>query len=165
MRFGRKIPAADKSYLTQLVCCCKGRTQADRSRETSVQRFHGGSTSGRDGPQTVAYSLLWASISLLAGAFCASLGETTGGRQRDHIVVVWQNRATPVFCRFPRPYDPRCRHQDGLARFISIQSKEAYRAFDSTFDAGRANFDHNSCRTFQSLRNAREGWPAGREAP
>ncbi|MGA9184329.1 MAG: hypothetical protein WBZ32_03430, partial [Candidatus Acidiferrales bacterium] len=38
--------------------------------------------------KAVAHLALWIFLSLLIGAFCASLAATFGGRQRDHVVIV-----------------------------------------------------------------------------
>ena len=83
----KEIPAADKDYLSQLVASRTGLTNADA--QTRVAEVL---TSAQQAAETarkaVAHSLLWAFVALLIGAFCACLGATIGGRQRDHVVGV-----------------------------------------------------------------------------
>jgi len=83
----KEIPAADKAYLTQLVATRTGLTQADAEQRVS-DVFAAAQQAADTARKTVAHSLLWAFVALLIGAFCASLGATIGGRQRDHVVVV-----------------------------------------------------------------------------
>jgi hypothetical protein len=83
----KEIPAADKSYLTQLVATRTGLTQADAEKRVS-DVFAAAQEAADTARKMVAHSLLWAFLALLIGAFCASLGATIGGRQRDHVVVV-----------------------------------------------------------------------------
>jgi hypothetical protein len=83
----KEIPAADKSYLTQLVATRTGLTQADAEKRVS-DVLMSAQQAAEIARKTVAHSLLWAFLALLIGAFCASLGATIGGRQRDQVVVV-----------------------------------------------------------------------------
>jgi hypothetical protein len=82
-----EIPAADKSYLNQLVAARTGLSQADAEKRVS-EVFGAAQQAAETARKTVAHSLLWAFLALLIGAFCASFGATIGGRQRDHVVVV-----------------------------------------------------------------------------
>jgi hypothetical protein len=83
----REIPPSDKSYLTQLVAASTGLTQPDADKRVS-EVFGAAQQAADSARRVVAHSLLWAFLALLIGAFCASLGATIGGRQRDHVVVV-----------------------------------------------------------------------------
>ena len=83
----REIPASDRSYLTQLVAARTGLTQSDADKRVS-EVFGAAQQAADSARKVVAHSLLWAFLALLIGAFCASLGATIGGRQRDHVVVV-----------------------------------------------------------------------------
>jgi hypothetical protein len=83
----REIPPSDKSYLTQLVAASTGLTQPDADKRVS-DVFGAAQQAADSARKVVAHSLLWAFLALLIGAFCASLGATIGGRQRDHVVVV-----------------------------------------------------------------------------
>ena len=83
----KEIPAADKNYLSQLVATRTGLTNADAEKRVS-DVFTSAQQAAETTRKTVAHSLLWAFLALLIGAFCASLGATIGGRQRDHVVVV-----------------------------------------------------------------------------
>lgn len=83
----KEIPAADKNYLTQLVATRTGLNQAEADKRVS-DVFTSAQQSAETARKTMAHSLLWAFLALLIGAFCASLGATIGGRQRDHVVVV-----------------------------------------------------------------------------
>jgi hypothetical protein len=83
----KEIPPADKNYLSQLVATRTGLTSADAEKRVS-DVFTSAQQAAETTRKTVAHSLLWAFLALLIGAFCASLGATIGGRQRDHVVVV-----------------------------------------------------------------------------
>jgi hypothetical protein len=82
-----ELPAADKSYLAQLVAARTGLTQTDADKRVS-EVFGAAQQAADTARKTVAHSLLWIFLALLIGAFCASLGATIGGGQRDHVVVV-----------------------------------------------------------------------------
>src|ERR1700682_2247595 len=75
------------SYLTQLVAASTGVTKPDADKRVS-EVFGAAQQAADSARKVVAHSLLWAFLALLIGAFCASLGATIGGRQRDHVVVV-----------------------------------------------------------------------------
>ncbi len=80
-------PSADKTYLAQLVAAKTGLNQADaekRVADTLAQAKEAADTARR----AAAHLSLWVFIALLAGAFCASLAATIGGRQRDHVVII-----------------------------------------------------------------------------
>jgi hypothetical protein len=83
----KEIPTADKNYLSQLVATRTGLTNADAEKRVS-DVFKSAQQAGETTRKTVAHSLLWVFLALLIGAFCASVGATIGGRQRDHVVVV-----------------------------------------------------------------------------
>jgi hypothetical protein len=82
----KEIPAADKSYLTQLLATRTGLTQAEAEKRVS-NVFTTAQLAMETARKTAAHSLLWTFLALLIGAFCASLGATIGGRQRDHVEV------------------------------------------------------------------------------
>ena len=81
------IPAADRSYLGQLIAARTGLSQADADKRVS-DVFAREQQAADTARKAVAHSLLWAFLALLIGAFCASLAATIGGRQRDHVVIV-----------------------------------------------------------------------------
>ncbi len=83
----KEVPKADKNYLSQLVATRTGLTNTDAEKRVS-EVFTSAQQAAETNRKTVAHSLLWAFLALLIGAFCASLGATIGGRQRDHVVVV-----------------------------------------------------------------------------
>ena len=83
----KEIPTADKGYLTKLVATRTGLTQADAEKRVS-DVFAAAEQAADTARKMVAHALLWAFLALLIGAFCASLGATIGGRQRDHVLVV-----------------------------------------------------------------------------
>jgi hypothetical protein len=86
LRLG-EVPAADKSYLVQLVATNTGLTRTDA--ETRVSDVLGKAQQAADtARKMIAHALLWGFLALLIGAFCASLAATIGGRQRDHVVMV-----------------------------------------------------------------------------
>jgi hypothetical protein len=82
-----EIPATDKNYLSQLVATRTGLTNAEAQKRVS-DVFTSAQQAAETVRKTVAHWLLWTFLALLIGAFCASLGATIGGRQRDHVVVV-----------------------------------------------------------------------------
>jgi hypothetical protein len=87
------LPAADKSYLAQLVATRTGISEPDA--EKRVGDVFGQAKSAKDeaaakakkaadaARKTGVYVALWAFISLLVGAFSASYMATIGGRARD----------------------------------------------------------------------------------
>lgn len=87
------LPADDTRYLGQLVAQRTGLSQADAEKRvtdtwTRLQTaLNDAQARARDAADTArkasAYASLWLFVSLLAGAFVASLCATWGGRQRD----------------------------------------------------------------------------------
>jgi hypothetical protein len=87
------LPVDDTRYLGQVVAQRTGLSQQDA--EKRVTDIHGrmraklqeAETAARDAAdkarKATAYATLWLFVSLLAGAFVASLAATWGGRQRD----------------------------------------------------------------------------------
>jgi hypothetical protein len=79
-----QLPSADQNYLVQLIVAKTGITQAE-----AEQRVSSVVTNARQAADTArkatAHLLLWFFLSLLMGAFSASLAATIGGRQRDYI--------------------------------------------------------------------------------
>ncbi len=93
MRTGA-IPADDLRYVGQAVSQRTGLSQADAEKRVSAT-FTRAQAALRDAEiatkdaadkarKASAYAALWLFISLLIGAFTASLAATFGGRQRDH---------------------------------------------------------------------------------
>jgi MFS family permease len=83
----KEIPAADKTYLAQLVTAKTGLQQADaENRVSSV--FAQDRKAADAARKAAAHFLLWLFIALLIGAFCASYAATVGGRQRDNVRTV-----------------------------------------------------------------------------
>jgi len=82
-----EVPAADRSYLDQLIAASTGLNQTDADKRVS-DVFTRAKQSADAARETVAHSLLWMFLALLIGAFCASVAATIGGRQRDHVVTV-----------------------------------------------------------------------------
>ena len=87
------LPAADKTYLAQLVASRTGMSQPDaekrvadvfdqakKAKEQAAQKAKEAAEAARKTGVGVA---LWAFISLLVGAFSASYMATVGGQQRD----------------------------------------------------------------------------------
>jgi hypothetical protein len=81
------IPTADKTYLARLVAARTGLSQADADK-----RVNDVVTGARQAADTArkasAHLLLWIFLTLLIGAFCASLFATFGGRIRDQVKVI-----------------------------------------------------------------------------
>ena len=83
----KEIPAADKTYLAQLVTAKTGLQQADSEKRLS-DVFAEAREAADAARKAAAHLLLWLFIALLIGAFCASYAATIGGRQRDNVRVV-----------------------------------------------------------------------------
>lgn len=82
-----ELPAEDKSYLAAVVAARTGISEPDaEARVSSV--FAQLQQTADAARKAVAHLALWIFLSLLIGAFCASLAATFGGRQRDHVVIV-----------------------------------------------------------------------------
>jgi hypothetical protein len=81
------LPAADKSYLAQLVAARTGLSRTDAEKRVSDVAA-GAQEAADTARKAIAHALLWVFLALLIGAFCASLAATIGGRQRDHVVIV-----------------------------------------------------------------------------
>lgn len=87
------MDAADAQYLAQLVSAQTGMSQAEaQARVTDIQaRLRAAIDKAKaqakqaadDARKATAYAALWLFITLLVGAFCASLFATWGGRRRD----------------------------------------------------------------------------------
>jgi hypothetical protein len=87
------LPAADKTYLAQLVASRTGMSQPDaekrvadvfdqaqKAKQQAADKAKAAADAAR---KTGVYVALWAFISLLVGAFSASYMATVGGRERD----------------------------------------------------------------------------------
>ena len=84
---GGSVPAADKSYVAQLVATRTELSQTDAEKRVS-DVFAGAQQAADTARKMIAHALLWVFLALLIGAFCASFAATIGGRQRDHVVMV-----------------------------------------------------------------------------
>jgi hypothetical protein len=91
--YSGELPAADKTYLAQLVASRTGLSQPDAekrvgdvydqaksAKEQAAQKAKEVADTAR---KTGVYAALWAFVSLLVGALSASYMATVGGRQRD----------------------------------------------------------------------------------
>jgi hypothetical protein len=96
LRYG-ELSTADTQYLGQLVATNTGRSQADAEKrvtdtftqlqQTLQQLRDKARKAADDARKASAYMALWLVISLLSGAFVASLAATFGGRLRDSSVL------------------------------------------------------------------------------
>jgi hypothetical protein len=87
------LPADDSRYLGQAVAQRTAMPQADaekrvadtfsRMQEKAKQAADSAREAADKARKASAYSALWLFVSLLIGAFCASLAATYGGRRRD----------------------------------------------------------------------------------
>jgi hypothetical protein len=92
------MPAADKTYVAQVVAAKTGLSQADAEKRVSdvVGQAKAARDKAVDAAKTAAdaarktgvYVALWAFISLLVGAFSASYMATLGGRIRDDLPMM-----------------------------------------------------------------------------
>jgi hypothetical protein len=85
---GGDMPAADRTYLTQLVAARTGLSPADAEKRVSDVTAEAKAAADRARKAAGAMSL-WLAASMLLGAFAASLAATEGGelRDRDQSVV------------------------------------------------------------------------------
>jgi hypothetical protein len=91
------MPAADKTYIAQVVAARTGLTQADAEKRVSdvigqaktakEKALDAAKTAADAARKTGIYVALWAFISLLIGAFSASYMATVGGRIRDDLPI------------------------------------------------------------------------------
>ncbi len=81
------IPAADQTYLAQLVSARTGLNQSDAEKRVS-DVFSEARQALDAARKAAAHFLLWLFVALLIGAFCASYSATIGGRQRDHVKAI-----------------------------------------------------------------------------
>jgi hypothetical protein len=89
------MPAADKTYVAQVVAARTGLSQADAEKrvgevfdqaQSAKQKAADAAKATADAARkTGVYVALWAFISLLVGAFSASYMATVGGRVRDDL--------------------------------------------------------------------------------
>ena len=87
------LPADDTRYLGQVIAQRTGLSQQDAEKRVTdtyarmQAKLREAETAARDAAdkarKATAYATLWLFVSLLAGAFVASLAATWGGRQRD----------------------------------------------------------------------------------
>jgi hypothetical protein len=87
------MPAADKTYIAQLVASKTGVSAADAEKRVSelqaqIKAREIAAREAADVARKAAMKLsLWLFVGLLVGAFCASLAATLGGRQRDAVLM------------------------------------------------------------------------------
>jgi hypothetical protein len=80
----RELTPEDKNFISQSVVAKTGLTRAEaEKRVTDV--FGQDQQMADNARKAVAHSLYWMFVSLLIGAFAASLAATLGGRQRDRM--------------------------------------------------------------------------------
>jgi hypothetical protein len=81
------LPAADRSYLAQVVAAKTGASEADAEKRVD-DAFEQTQQAADGGRRAVAHSMYWTFLALLIGAFSASLAATIGGKERDRVVVI-----------------------------------------------------------------------------
>jgi hypothetical protein len=96
--YNGELPAADKTYLAQLVASRTGLSQPDaekrvddvfaQAKNAKQQAADKAKEAADAARKTGVYVALWAFISLLVGAFSASYMATVGGRQRDEAPLI-----------------------------------------------------------------------------
>jgi hypothetical protein len=81
------LPAADATYLAELVNSKTGLSQADSEKRVAAvfEELQRATDTAR---KAVAHLSLWLFVALLIGAFCASYAATIGGRERDHVKLI-----------------------------------------------------------------------------
>jgi hypothetical protein len=87
------MPAADKTYLAQLIAAKTGVSVADAEKrvtelQAQIKAKEIAAREAADAARKGAMKLsLWLFVGLLIGAFAASLAATFGGRQRDAVLM------------------------------------------------------------------------------
>jgi len=85
------LPAADRTYLAQVVAARTGLSQPEAEKRVTdvVAQAKAAEVKARQAADTArkaaAHMSLWTFIALLIGAFTASYAATVGGRHRDHV--------------------------------------------------------------------------------
>ncbi len=89
------LPAADRTYVAQVVAARTGMTQSDselrvdavyaQAKNLAAEAELAARTAADEARQGAAKTSLWTFVALLVGAFCASFAATIGGRQRDRV--------------------------------------------------------------------------------
>jgi hypothetical protein len=82
-----QTPAADQSYLSQLVAAKTGTSQPEAGKRVT-QVMSDARQAEDSARKATSHLLLWTFIALMSGAFSASLAATIGGRQRDHMKAI-----------------------------------------------------------------------------
>ncbi len=82
----KALPAADRTYLAQLVSARTGLSETDAQGRVS-EVFDQARQNADTARKAAAHSLYWAFLALLIGAFCASFAATIGGKQRDRMAA------------------------------------------------------------------------------
>jgi hypothetical protein len=83
----KELPAADKSYLAQVVAARSGVNQPEAERKVD-DVFAQTQQSVERARKAAAHSMYWTFLALLVGAFAASYAATIGGSQRDRVPAV-----------------------------------------------------------------------------
>lgn len=85
------LPAADRTYLAQLVAARTGLSQPDAEKRVADAVAQAKATEAKArqaadaARKAAAHMALWTCLALLIGAFVASYAATRGGRQRDYV--------------------------------------------------------------------------------
>jgi hypothetical protein len=77
----------DSQYLAQLIAARTGLTPADAQARVQ-QVFDQARQATDDARKAAAHGLYWLFLALLIGAFSASYAATSGGRQRDNVLII-----------------------------------------------------------------------------
>jgi hypothetical protein len=81
------IPAADKTYLAQMIAARTGISEPDAERRVD-DTFAQAQQAADASRKAIAHSMYWTFLALLVGAFFASLFATIGGKERDRVRVI-----------------------------------------------------------------------------
>jgi hypothetical protein len=81
------LPAADKSYLSQVVAAKTGVNESEAVKRID-DVFAQAQQAADNARKSIAHTMYWTFLALLVGAFSASYAATIGGKQRDRMMVV-----------------------------------------------------------------------------
>lgn len=83
----KTLPAADQTYLTELVAARTGLNTAASDRRVA-EVYAEMQQAAESARKAAAHLSLWLFVAFLIGAFCASYAATIGGRQRDQVKLI-----------------------------------------------------------------------------
>jgi hypothetical protein len=82
-----RLSTDDRSYLAHVVATRAGISDTEAATRVDAVYAEAEQAVART-KHAIAHSMYWTFVALLIGAFCASVGATMGGKERDRVVVL-----------------------------------------------------------------------------